>query len=212
MADLPVDATGVVLAAGAGRRFGQPKALVRLSGERLVDRAVRLLREGGCRRVVVVSGAAPLRVEGADVVDNPQWPTGMGSSLVTALEAIGEHAAIVVPVDMPWLGAESVRRLLRSGSTLAVATYGGRRGHPVLIGPEFFAEVRATAIGDVGARTFLAAHADLVREVPCDGTGCPCDVDTPQDLRTPGSITDVRVSGADGCHGNADGHHARSGW
>ncbi|MCF8590540.1 nucleotidyltransferase family protein [Gordonia liuliyuniae] len=177
-----VDATGVVLAAGAGRRFGQPKALVQFHGERLVDRAVRLLISGGCRRVVVVSGAAPLQVDGADVVHNPRWRTGMGSSLVTGLAAVRESAALVIPVDMPWLGAEAVRRLRFAGSTLAVATYHGRRGHPVLIGSQHFPEVSATAVGDIGAREYLATHAYLVRAVPCDDTGTAADVDTPQDL------------------------------
>ncbi|MBB0994770.1 NTP transferase domain-containing protein, partial [Dietzia sp. SLG510A3-40A3] len=73
--------TGLVLAAGAGRRFGGPKALVDFRGVRLVDRAVGLLRAGGCDRVLVVSGAVELEVPGAEVVHNPDWDTGMGSSL-----------------------------------------------------------------------------------------------------------------------------------
>lgn len=175
-------AAGVVLAAGAGRRFGRPKAEVRFAGERLVDRAVRLLRDGGCARVIVVSGAVALRVADATVVHNPDWAGGMGSSLVTGLCAVHEDAAVVVPVDMPWLGSGAVRRLLDSGARLAVATYGDRSGHPVLLGAEYFSAVSATAVGDTGARTFLAANRELVQYVPCDGTGSPDDVDTPQDL------------------------------
>lgn len=178
-------ATGVVLAAGAGRRFGGPKALVHLEGERLVDRAVRLLRTGGCDRVLVVSGATRLRVEGADVVHNPDWVGGMGSSLRVALAAVDEPAAVIVPVDAPWLGPQSVYRLLHCGATVATASYGGRRGHPVLLGAQHFAAVCEMAVGDVGARGFLAAHPELVVQVPCDDTGSPQDVDTPQDLARP---------------------------
>ncbi|WP_280396792.1 nucleotidyltransferase family protein [Nocardia carnea] len=178
----PMETAGVVLAAGAGRRFGGPKAEVRYQGERFVDRAVRLLRDGGCVRVVVVSGAVPLRVDGATVVHNPAWASGMGSSLVTGLRAVHEGAAVVVPVDMPWLGSEAVRRLRDSGTRLAVATYNGRPGHPVLLGAEYFPAVAASAVGDLGARKFLAAHPELVQHIPCDGTGSPDDVDTPQDL------------------------------
>jgi CTP:molybdopterin cytidylyltransferase MocA len=177
-----IDAVGLVLAAGAGRRFGKPKAEVLFEGERLVDRAVRLLRDGGCARVVVVSGAVELRVRGATVVHNPRWASGMGSSLTTGLAAAHETAAVVVPVDMPWLGAEAVRRLLACGARLATATYDGRPGHPVLLGAEYFAAVAAEAVGDTGARRFLAANSELVQRVPCDGTGSPDDVDTPQDL------------------------------
>lgn len=176
------EAAGVVLAAGAGRRFGGPKAEVRFDGERLVDRAVRLLRDGGCARVVVVSGAVALWVGDATVVHNRDWTMGMGSSLVAGLRAVHESAAVVVPVDMPWLGSGAVRRLLDSGARLAVATYGDRTGHPVLLGSEYFPAVTATAVGDIGARKFLAANRESVQYVPCDDTGSPDDVDTPRDL------------------------------
>ncbi|MGW1737969.1 nucleotidyltransferase family protein [Nocardia sp. NPDC001965] len=178
----PAATAGLVLAAGAGRRFGKPKADVLFEGERLVDRAVRMLRDGGCARVIVVYGAVELRVPGATVVHNRRWATGMGSSLTTGLAAVHESAAVVVPVDMPWLGAEAVRRLRGCGARLAIATYDGRPGHPVLLGAEHFPAVAATAIGDIGARKFLAANPELVQRVPCDGTGSPEDVDTPQDL------------------------------
>ncbi|MCT2105806.1 nucleotidyltransferase family protein [Dietzia cinnamea] len=174
--------TGLVLAAGAGRRFGRPKALIELDGTRLIDRAVALLGEGGCDRVVVVSGAVELAVPGAEVVPNPLWETGMGSSLRAGLTAIGGEDVVVVPVDMPWLGAEAVRRVAAAGSSLAVATYGGIRAHPVLLGADHHAGVIDSASGDAGARHYLRAHSHLVTEVPCDGTGSPRDVDRPEDL------------------------------
>lgn len=195
------EAAGVILAAGAGQRFGRPKAEVRYAGERLVDRAVRLLSAGGCARVIVVAGAVTLRVNGAVVVHNPDWPTGMGSSLTTGLRAVHESAAVVVPVDMPWLGADSVRRILHCGARLAVATYRNRPGHPVLLGAEYFTAVEAEAVGDTGARRFLAAHPGLVRYVPCDGTGYPDDVDTPEDLRRGPSDPDAPESGNTGGSG-----------
>ncbi|MFI5955406.1 NTP transferase domain-containing protein [Cryptosporangium sp. NPDC051539] len=177
---------GIVLAAGAGRRFGRPKALVEYDGSRLVDRAVSLLRDGGCDPVLVVSGAAPLTVAGATVVDNPGWDEGMGSSVRVGLGAASGGAAVLVPVDTPYLGADAVRRLItafRAGATVAAATYGGTRGHPVLIAAEHWPAVRETAVGDVGARAFLAANKSLITLVPCDDTGRPDDVDTPDALR-----------------------------
>jgi len=177
---------GLVLAAGEGRRFGGPKAVALLDGERLVDRAVRLLRDGGCAPVVVVAGAAPLDVDGATVVENPEWRSGMGSSLRVGLASMsGVDAAVLITVDTPWLGAEAVRRVRAAhaaGAAVAVATYGGRRGHPVLLDQAYFAEAATLAVGDVGARAFLAARPELVTPVPCDGTGTPDDVDTPADL------------------------------
>jgi len=178
---------GVVLAAGAGRRFGGPKALVVLDGERLVDRAVRLLQSGRCDPVIVVSGAVPLVVAEATVVENADWRTGMGSSLRRGLAAVprGCEAAVIALVDQPYIGPESVRRLIsayQAGATAAVVTYGGRRRNPVLLARRTWEEVCALAYGDVGARRYLEAHRGDVVEVPGDGTGDPRDIDTPADL------------------------------
>ena len=187
-------AAGVVLAAGAGTRFGGPKALARLDGERLVDRAVATLRAGGCSDVVVVQGAAPLDGLDATLVDNPQWATGMGSSLRAALHHLASgvaEAAVVLLVDTPWVGSGAVARLLEavaasdaaSGAWLAAqVTYGGVPGHPVLLRRAGWDAVADDAVGDRGARAWLRAHPDLVLDVPCDGTGDPRDVDRPTDL------------------------------
>ena len=185
---------GVVLAAGGGSRYGSPKALVRLRGRLLVERAADLLAAAGCDPVVVVLGAAADQVlaaarlprTGVRAVVNPDWPTGMGSSLRVGLAAVpAEAEAVVVTlVDTPGLGPESVRRLVAAGGPdgAAQATYGGRRGHPVLLGRTVITEVAAAATGDRGAGPWLAAHPERVRLVPCDGTGDPRDVDVPDDL------------------------------
>jgi nicotine blue oxidoreductase len=184
------DAAGVVLAAGAGTRFGGPKALARLDGQRLVDRAVATLRSGGCSEIVVVQGAAALDELAATLIDNPQWATGMGSSLRAALQHLASgdaEAAVVLLVDTPWVGSGAVERLLQaldgSGTWLAAqATYGGVPGHPVLLRRASWDAVAVDAVGDRGARAWLRAHPDLVLDVPCDGTGDPRDVDRPADL------------------------------
>jgi CTP:molybdopterin cytidylyltransferase MocA len=178
---------GLLLAAGAGRRLGRPKAAVEVGGQRLVDRGVALLRKGGCRPIVVVLGAERVEVADALVVDNPDWRSGMGSSLRAGLLALpAETEAVVVAlVDQPLVGAAAVGRLLAAydgGSAVAVATYGGQRRNPVLLARWAWAEVAELAVGDVGARAYLAAHPDQVVEVPCDDVGSPDDVDTPADL------------------------------
>jgi CTP:molybdopterin cytidylyltransferase MocA len=181
---------GLVLAAGGGSRYGSPKALVRLRGRLLVERAVDLLAAGGCDPVLVVLGAAADEVLAtarlARTVVNPDWPTGMGSSLRVGLAAVpAEAEAVVVTlVDTPGLGPESVRRLIAAGGPdgAAQAIYGGRHGHPVLLGRTVITEVAAAATGDRGAGPWLAAHPERVRLVPCDGTGDPRDVDVPDDL------------------------------
>ncbi|MGH3273250.1 MAG: nucleotidyltransferase family protein, partial [Streptosporangiaceae bacterium] len=72
---------GILLAAGAGSRIGQPKALVDIDGQSLIGRGVTLLREGGAAPVIVVTGAAAVNLTGVVTVHNPDWRSGMGSSL-----------------------------------------------------------------------------------------------------------------------------------
>jgi nicotine blue oxidoreductase len=182
---------GVVLAAGEGRRFGRPKALVELHGETLLDRAVRVLVEGGCDGgVVAVVGAAlpgPLGF-GAAAVVNPDWRAGMGSSLRLGLAELAKGAAaaaVLFVVDTPGIGPEVVRRLISAyeqGATVTVATYDGKPRNPALIPREHWPEVSSLAEGDVGARVFLAAHPELVTPVECGDAADPADVDTVEDL------------------------------
>ena len=184
---------GVLLAAGAGSRLGTPKALVELGGRRLVDRGADLLRDGGAAPVLVVLGAAQVTVPGARTVHNPDWPTGMGSSLAAGLQALpGDCAAAVIAlVDQPLIGAAAVRRLIaahQAGAEIAVATYHGKPRNPVLLARRHWPGVLAAAVGDAGARPYLRAHPDLVTEVECADTGRPDDVDTPADLARLGSL------------------------
>jgi len=185
-----VTVAGVVLAAGEGRRFGGPKALAEVDGERLVDRAVRVLREGGVPSTYVVQGAAPLAVPGAEVVDNPGWAEGMGSSLRAGLAALPPDvgAAVVLLVDQPGLTPAAVRRVLDAAvepldGAVVVATYDGHRGHPVLLGRLHWPAVAELAVGDRGARDFLTGHGAGVVEVACGDVADPDDVDTPADLQ-----------------------------
>ncbi len=140
--------------------------------------------------MVVVLGAQADEVRAkadlgdATVVDNPGWRTGMGSSLRAGLAALAEttaDAALVVLVDMPGISVEAVRRLaaLADPAALAMAGYGPRRSHPVLLGRQHWAGVATLATGDVGARPYLTAHAGNVRVVPCDDVADDADLDVP---------------------------------
>ncbi|RQX02100.1 molybdopterin-guanine dinucleotide biosynthesis protein A [Micromonospora inaquosa] len=181
---------GLLLAAGAGRRYGRPKALVELDGETLVRRAARLLADGGCAPVHVVLGAGADEVPdlpGAVPVRHDRWPDGLGSSLLRGLASLPADvpAVVVVLVDQPLLSPVSVRRVRAAyadGAVVAVATYAGRRGHPIMLARETWPLLSAYAVGDRGARDLLRDRPDLVVEVACDDVGSPVDVDTPADL------------------------------
>ena len=189
-----------MLAAGDGSRLGQPKATVELAGSTLAERGVALLRAGGAEPVLVVTGAVPVELPGTVQVHNPDWLTGMGSSLACGLRALGAdlpedtaardnmrevEAAVIALADQPLVGAESVRRLVAAyegGAGVAVAVYRGKPRNPVLIAREHWPAVLDLATGDAGARTFLRSHPGLVTLVECGDTGSPDDIDTPEDL------------------------------
>ncbi|MFF1836655.1 NTP transferase domain-containing protein [Streptomyces sp. NPDC058231] len=185
----------MLLAAGGGRRLGgRPKALLEHRGRPLVEHAAHALREGGCGPVHVVLGAAADEVaaradlSGCVVTVNPQWPEGMGSSLragLGALSATGADAALVLLVDQPGIGARAVARVhsaYRSRASLAAASYGGERGHPVLFGADRWADIAAGAVGDQGARAYLRTHRDAITLVECSDVAEAYDIDTAQDL------------------------------
>jgi CTP:molybdopterin cytidylyltransferase MocA len=119
---------GVLLAAGEGSRFGQPKALVELNGQTLAERGVNLLRAGGADPILVVVGAVPVELNGTHTVYNPQWRTGMGSSLRAALQALVGSAATSAPAGTAEPGttepgtAEPGTAEASSGSDAAVGT------------------------------------------------------------------------------------------
>jgi nicotine blue oxidoreductase len=182
---------GLVLAAGGGRRYGGPKALVRFEGSLLVERAVSTVRDGGCSPIVVVLGAAADEVRATaqlgdvSLVENAGWKAGMGSSLRVGLEALGEtdvDAVLVLLVDTPKVTAEAVRRVAAKSArdSLATATYGTRRGHPVLLGRDHWSGVALLATADVGARAYLSARSASVQTVPCEDIADDTDMDVPE--------------------------------
>ncbi len=186
----PVRVAGLLLAAGEGRRFGMPKALAEVGGRLLVERAFGTLRDGGCDPVVVVLGASASEVRaratlpGAVVVDNPEWATGMGSSLRVGLSAsagLDVDAVAVLLVDTPGITPAAVRRVASHSSpgALAIATYGDEPGHPVLLGRDHWDGVAELAQGDAGARRYLNKHPDLVTRIPCEDVADGTDMDTP---------------------------------
>ncbi|WP_441246740.1 nucleotidyltransferase family protein [Kitasatospora sp. McL0602] len=190
----PAPIPALILAAGGGRRLGgRPKALIPYRGRPLVEHALAVVRAGGCPTAVVVLGAAAGEVrataelDGCRLVDNPDWESGMGSSLRVGLAALppGAAAVLVMLVDTPGVTPAAVARLLaahRAGAELAAAAYGGERGHPVLIGARHLAEAAEGARGDAGARALLKAHAAEIVLVECGDVAVPDDLDTPADL------------------------------
>jgi molybdenum cofactor cytidylyltransferase len=151
---------GVLLAAGAGRRYGKPKVLV----DGWLETAVAALREGGCTDVVLVLGAAKVAPPpSVTVITARYWHEGLSASVRAGL--MQADYAVLHVIDTPDVGAAVVSRVLgralNSKSGLARAYFGERPGHPVVIARRHWPEVRALISGDRGAGAYLSTRRDV---------------------------------------------------
>jgi molybdenum cofactor cytidylyltransferase len=188
---------GLVLAAGAGTRFGGAKQLADLEGVPLLEHAIRAIAATPVGRLVVVLGAeaeeiqAHVDLHGAEAVVCSRWDEGQSASLACGLAELSDCEAVVVTLgDLPRMSTEAIRRVIAArGEAEAVrATYNGKPGHPVLLERALFEPLRNVS-GDHGARNVLLSSNTL--EIPCDDLGGGEDVDTPGQLdalRAGGSV------------------------
>lgn len=172
-------AAGVLLAAGAGTRFGMPK--VRAAQGRWLISAVHALHRGGCDDVVVVLGAAIVELPApARAVIAGDWSDGLSASVRAGLSAVDADYAVLHTVDTPDVGADVVRRVLdaarSSSSGLARAHYADVPGHPVVVARRHWSELLRRLHGDEGARAFLTARNDVVA-VDCADLATGRDID-----------------------------------
>jgi len=190
-----VAATPLILAAGASRRMGRPKAGLAFGETTALGLILFACREAGLQAPVVVAGAHGNEVRraagAAHVVQNSRWESGRTSSIQAGLAAIsGEGPVLLWPVDVCLPGVEVVRSLLaarreRTPGTPALAwvpSHDGRRGHPVLL--EGSVASRMLALGpDTPVRTViheLDAEGALVHVLTKDASVL-MDMNTPED-------------------------------
>ena len=181
---------GVVLAAGAGRRYGACKQLLPVDGQPMVVRALRLAAPLCDAGVVVVTGASQADVvaavagEPARCVYNPAWREGMGASLRQGVLAVADKTAaiLVLLADQAALTAVDVERLEQAWRAEperpAASECGGRAGVPAIFPPDWRAHLLALH-GDTGARRLLA-DADPVTVAMRNAAS---DIDTPEDYQ-----------------------------
>jgi CTP:molybdopterin cytidylyltransferase MocA len=180
----------VVLAAGAGTRFGGRKQLAPLAGRPLLEHALAAAAAAPSSETVLVLGADAAEVEveielgDARVVHCAEWERGPGASLACGLAALGPDvaAALVTLGDEPFVPPAAAARLLaarRDGLAALRATYAGRPGHPVLIERPLFA---ALIDADPAQKPAVLLRRAGVETIECGDLGDPADVDTPEQL------------------------------
>ena len=192
---------GVLLAAGAGTRFGGDKLLARLpDGSRVGPCAAQVLRSGVDRALAVVRPgdaalAGLLEAEGLDVAFFPDAKDGMGASLAFGVAAAPDADGWVIALaDMPFVRRETVETvagMLRAGAWIAAPCQQGRRGHPVGFTKALSSELTRLG-GDHGARVLLERHAARAETFETEDMGIFLDIDTLRDLSGVAPDTDEK--------------------
>lgn len=182
----------MVLAAGMSTRMGTNKLLMEIAGEPLLRRIVKAVERSRARPIVVVTGrdggeiSASLAGTAVKIVHNAHYSDGLSTSLRAGIgELIGNDGAIILLGDMPGITAALIDRMIASfdpaEGRICVATYRGKRGHPVLFDRRFYPALQSIT-GDIGARHVVAANEEAVCEVDADNDAPLIDIDTPDDL------------------------------
>ena len=181
---------GIILAAGAASRMGQPKLLLPWKGEALIRHAARTALNGGLYPVIVVTGASGEAVKSAldgldlKIVHNPNWPNGQSTSVRAGIKALPAQADAVIILlgDQPYLG-EALLQALRNfydqhHPQILAPSVSGQRSNPVLFDRSIFPYM-LNLEGDVGARSLFGQFPPTL--YPWDDGRILFDIDTPED-------------------------------
>lgn len=190
-------AVAVVTAAGSAERFGGKKLLAQIADEPLLDHTIRSLLDGGIAEVIVVVGTDARRELERDVnamndprvrpVENPDPSRGMFSSIQAGVATANGDALVVLPGDMPYVKAETVRAVIakyREKPAIVSPRYRGKRGHPVVMPLALRDEIAAMA-ATATLHDVIHRHQDERVDLEVDDAGVVRDVDTRADLERP---------------------------
>lgn len=179
---------GLILAAGAGTRFGGTKQLAALRGRPLLEHAIEAMLGAGLDRVVVVLGHEAERIRSsvsfgsAEVVIASGWASGQAASLRAGVRAVFDASAVVITLgDQPFITSSVIAASLDElpGHDAVRAFYDGKPGHPVVFGRPVM-EAIGSLEGDVGAREVLADFN--VRRWDASSLASALDIDTVEEL------------------------------
>jgi len=188
---------GIILAAGAATRFGQPKQLLRLKNKYLIERVLDAALNSRLGRIVLVLGFAHQKILQAlaekaqhaklHIEVNPDYKKGQSHSLRVGLAAVKNDfpAVIFLLGDQPMLNSTTINTLLKgfwsADKNICVPTYRGRRKTPAIFSRRFYSHLMNIK-GDIGARQLIDDNPDQVLTLEIDDPLCFFDIDTPQDF------------------------------
>jgi len=185
----------VILAAGKSARMGEAKQLLRLGRSTVLEQTLVNVRAATVNELVLVLGASAEAIReqvpadilaGATVVVNPDYETGMASSLRTGLAVLRSdiNAALIVLADQPFVMPETLDQIVdeyrRTPARIVIPTHHGTRGNPVMLDRSLFAEAMALE-GDVGCRAIFAKYPKSIVYVEVDDPGILLDIDNRDD-------------------------------
>lgn len=174
--------------------MGKPKQVMQVHGRPMLEDVLEVFRQSKVDRILVILGSHEKEIKkkvkfvNEEIVFNPEYEKGMGSSLKVGLEAAeGADAVIVALADQPMLRVGTIDRLinayLRSRAPVVAPVYDGIRGNPVLFDRTLFPQIMRIH-GDVGAKTVIEKNKGSLLEVPVEDEGVVVDIDTPADYNS----------------------------
>ncbi len=186
----------IVLAAGKSSRFGSNKLLSETDGEAMIQRVVRTSLASRAGEIVVVVGFEEDKIRHAlqsyecRIVSNPEFEKGQTSSVIAGVNSVKKHtnAAMILPGDVAFIKAEQIDKVIDeynfAPSSIVVASYRGRMGHPILFDHALFDEMLKITEEKAGLKEVVNRHRSEIRRVEVESREVLLDVDLPNDLRS----------------------------
>ncbi|MGD8992818.1 MAG: nucleotidyltransferase family protein [Desulfobacterales bacterium] len=192
-----IPTAGIILAAGASTRFGQPKQLLQLNKRCLLEWVLQAAINARLKRIILVLGYAHRQIQQAlgkklnhpklQIKINPHYKDGQSGSLQTGLSCVKDTypAAMFLLADQPLVDAATLNILLErfwsSPKNICVPSFAGRSGNPCIFSSYFYPQIMQIG-GDIGARRIIQSNPEQVQEVQLQNPHIFWDVDTPADL------------------------------
>ncbi|MEM0084155.1 MAG: nucleotidyltransferase family protein [Candidatus Methanomethylicia archaeon] len=184
----------IILAAGHSKRFGRNKLLEPINGKPMIKWTIETALKSNVGKVVIVLGFEAERIYEVikdlpcEKIVNPKYELGMSTSVKCGVEKVMDknEAVLIIPGDCPFIDENTIKNIIdryrETKAPIIIATYQGRRGHPILISKELYQEVMNISEEKMGLKEVVRKHEGEIVHVETDNMGVIIDIDTPEDL------------------------------